>query len=425
MRQFAIVLLMAIASSALAAAPIAAAVLSWQDCVREAETGNPDFASSRAALRSSMETEKAGGGERFPQVSASAGYTRSERDGSSNSDETATDSYDAGLSARQLLFSSGRLPATLDQRRAEVEAAEAALRRAAHQVGYDLKSAFAGVLYAQALERLAGQIRDRRDENLRLVELRFDGGREHKGSLLRIKAAAREAQFEVGRAERARAVAQRDLARALGRAESDGLVVEGGYQVASPQVSPDFGLLAAASPLQDQAEARRRVAAAAVRRARSAFYPELSGTASLTRDGDQFFPGEERWSVGVALDVPVFAGGARRHELAAARADEAQAEADLMSTTYDVRRELEQAHAALVDDVENLGVRQEFLEAAQVRAEIARSQYTSGLLSFEDWDLIENDLISTEKSLLAARRDALLSEAAWDLASGKDVFHAP
>ena len=31
----------------------------------------------------------------------------------------------------------------------------------------------------------------------------------------------------------------------------------------------------------------------------------------------------------------------------------------------------------------------EFVEAAAVRAEIARSKYHNGLLSFEDWDIIE------------------------------------
>lgn len=419
---------LALALQALACAaaegPVSGLTLDWPACVREALAAHPDLASARAALTAAEATERASRGERLPQVSAALGYTRSERDTSADAEEAASDSYDASLTARQLLFSGGRVAATLDQRQAEVEQARATLRRTSFEVGFDLKTAFAGLLYAQQLEQLTRQIQARRDENLRLVSLRFEGGREHKGSMLRSRAAAREALFEVGRAERARVVAQRDLANAMGRAESSGLQVAGDYAVAGPDAAPDFDALTRSSPLQDQAEARRRIATASVRRARSAFYPELSVSGSLSRDDDRFFPEDERWTVGASLDIPLFEGGARRHELAAARAEEQQAQADLLGVEYDVRRELEQSHAALLDDVENLDVRQEFQTAAAVRAEIARSQYTSGLLSFDDWDLIENDLINTEKSLLAARRDAVLSEATWDLAAGKDVLHA-
>ena len=41
-------------------------------------------------------------------------------------------------------------------------------------------------------------------------------------------------------------------------------------------------------------------------------------------------------------------------------------------------------------------------------ATIARGKYTTGLMTFEDWDLIENDLIAREKAALTTRRDAYL-----------------
>ena len=60
-----------------------------------------------------------------------------------------------------------------------------------------------------------------------------------------------------------------------------------------------------------------------------------------------------------------------------------------------------------------------YLQAEGVRAEIGRSQYASGMLSFEDWDRIENDLISSEKSDLGGRRDAVVAEANWEKVQGK------
>jgi hypothetical protein len=48
---------------------------------------------------------------------------------------------------------------------------------------------------------------------------------------------------------------------------------------------------------------------------------------------------------------------------------------------------------AFVEAVEKTKVDNSFWEAASTRARIARQKYNNGLLTFEDWDVIENDLI--------------------------------
>ncbi|MDH3513536.1 MAG: TolC family protein, partial [Gammaproteobacteria bacterium] len=83
---------------------------------------------------------------------------------------------------------------------------------------------------------------------------------------------------------------------------------------------------------------------------------------------------------------------------------------------------LKQAHAGYVESVEKLKVDQAFLEAAVTRAEIARSRYNNGLMSFEDWDRIENDLIQRQKTFLQSQRDRVTAEAAWEQAQGKGVI---
>jgi outer membrane protein TolC len=80
---------------------------------------------------------------------------------------------------------------------------------------------------------------------------------------------------------------------------------------------------------------------------------------------------------------------------------------------------LAQAHAGFIAAVAKLAVDEEFAAAAQLRAEIARSKYNNGLLSFENWDIIENDLIARQRALLASRRDRVIAEAAWQQAIGQ------
>jgi outer membrane protein TolC len=83
---------------------------------------------------------------------------------------------------------------------------------------------------------------------------------------------------------------------------------------------------------------------------------------------------------------------------------------------------LKQAWAGYVESEEKLKVDQAFLEAAVLRAEIARSRYNNGLMSFEDWDRIENDLIQRQKTVLQSQRDRVTAEAAWEQAQGKGVI---
>ena len=75
-----------------------------------------------------------------------------------------------------------------------------------------------------------------------------------------------------------------------------------------------------------------------------------------------------------------------------------------------------------MESIEKLKVDQSFLEAALKRSEIARSKYNNGLMTFEDWDLIENDLIARETAVLQSQKDRATAEAAWQQAQGQGVF---
>ena len=63
-------------------------------------------------------------------------------------------------------------------------------------------------------------------------------------------------------------------------------------------------------------------------------------------------------------------------------------------------------------------MQKKFLEAVNERAKIASAQYESGLISFDDWIIIENNLVTYKKSHLNAQADMLDAEAYWIQAIG-------
>ena len=85
---------------------------------------------------------------------------------------------------------------------------------------------------------------------------------------------------------------------------------------------------------------------------------------------------------------------------------------------YDLRYTLESAFKGLRDGVEAQKTAQLYVDASTLRAEIARTKYLNGLVSYDEWDRIENDYINYQKSLLARKKAALYAEAAWHNAYG-------
>ena len=416
-RMLPVVCFLAIVNSAFAEVP-----LTLDDCLSEAAENNPDLAASRLAVQKAKYDYKASYSDMLPQVSANAGSSRSQSESSTDGSTSTRDSASYGVSASQSLYTGGRNRAAVDQGSANLQAAEADLGARRATLTYDVRKAFAGLLFAQDQIELARTILKRRQDNLDLIQLRYEGGRENKGALLLTQASARDAEYGVAQAERFLSVAQRQLARVLGRDDSELIRISGKLEAGRAATVADFEMLAADTPTHRRAVAQFRAARAGLDSAKSQYFPELSANASTGRSGEDWMPEQDEWFLGLSLSFPFFQGGKNVMNVRGAGAELQRVEANLRATDAELVLILQQALADYADAIDRTEVQSAYLEAGEVRAEIARSQYSSGMLSFEDWDRIENDLIGSQKEYLAGRRDAILAEANWEKAQGKSLL---
>ncbi len=405
--------------TSLAVLPAAALAetLSWESCVTLTVQHNAALRAAQHNVRAAELQARSALGGYLPQVSASAGRTHYDYAGGAPSPTHST-----SVSATQNLFAGFKDQATVEQAEANTAAAEAALRIAKAQASFDLKSAFAALRYAQDSLKLANDIIRRREENLKLVELRFEGGRENKGSYYLSRAALAQARYERLQAQHALWVAQDQLARVLGRDDARALDIAGPVPEAAPPAVVDMEALLPGVPEVQQARAQEQAAEQEVRIARSGLLPSLNLTGTAGRQGEDWSPGERRNSAGVSLSVPIYSGGRDYYATQGAAASLSATQANRENTVRTLRTRLQQGYTGYVQADEKRGVDREFVEAAAVRAEIARSKYNNGLLSFEDWDIIENDLINRQKNALASSRDRITAEAAWEQAQGAGVI---
>jgi outer membrane protein TolC len=387
--------------------------LSWPEFVTKVSQANEELKAAERSLQASEYQSKGSYYNYFPQLSALI-----------SASQGTADEYAVSLTATQSVFTGFQDSGKIAQSKANFEIARANLQAAKAKVSYDLKSAVADLVYAQNYVKLSQSIVERRELNLKMIQLRFDGGRENKGSFLLSKAYLEEARLGHLQAIQDLYVAQVQVAKLFGEETEDAYILNGKMPVGEPlaEMDLDFKKLVLDTPTYKTAIAQEDLSRANLTQVEANFYPSLNLNASTSRYGATWYPDQNKWSVGAALSLPLYNGG--RDYFASRGALELLKASGLTkgSTQKDQLVKLKNFFAAYVRAVQKLKVDQAFVDAVEVREKVSRQKYNNGLSSFDDWDVIENDLINRQKSLLVSEKDRVVSEAAWEQVQGKGVL---
>lgn len=392
--------------------------LGWDDAIRLTRDENAELRASDEVVKQNEALVKAAWGNYLPSLNASLSTTKA------NTNETAVaDSNSARLNLTQNLLNGFGDRARIEQSKRNRDAAQATRDLTRAQVSASLKTAYQSLLVAERNVKLSDDIIARRKRNLDLVTLRFEGGRENKGSVLLSRANYEQAVLERLQAANTIEASRAQLAKMIGVERFPYLTLSGVVPVSTPPLAVDFEAAAAQSPELRQALAQQQAADAAVSVAKQGYFPTLDLTASIGRFGPDFLPQQTNASATLGLVIPLFNGGRVYYGVQAARAVAYNAsyarETALRSKIVSIR----QAYNAYIEAVTAEKVAQSFVTAAETRAEIGRSKYNTGLLSFEEWDIIESDLVTRQRRALTSQNDRVSAEAAWEQSQGLGVFN--
>jgi outer membrane protein len=412
-----LVLLVSLPAPAFAAAR-SGQTLDWESCLERTAAENPELRAARSELEASGYRVNATLSPFLPQVSGAVGYSMGEVTLPGAPAPIDTDSTTLSVTATQNLFNGAMDRARRSQAQANERVQLATFEITRARVSADLKQAYAALQYSQGSIALSQDILRRREANLKLVSLRYESGRENLGSVELSKAYVAEARLDLLRAGNELETARERMGRVLGLDDVRGLEVRGPVPVQAPPAAIDPDRLAAETGEYRQARGQEDASEAAVTVARGGFFPTLDLTASKSRTGDRWPARTDRWSLGATLTIPLFHGG---RDYYGTRAASSSYRAAVFTAANTLRVEaflLKQAHARYVEAVEKLKVDQAFVKAAATRERVSKQKYNNGLLTFENWDIIENDLISRQRSLLQSERDRVAAEASWEQTVG-------
>jgi len=399
-------------------------MLSWQDCIKEAAKNNPDLIAAVEEIKQSEAAKKITASALFPQIDANLNASTA-RTASDNQLGTTADSYTYGVTGTQLIFDGTKTIQDVKAAAETIKASQQNYKFTSTQVRLNLRTAFINLLKAQELIRVTEEIVKIRKENYELITLRYESGLEHKGALLTAEANLAEAFFELSQAKRDIGLAQRQMTKEMGRREFIPMSVKVDFKVAdSAKKKPDLEFLVKNHPSLQQLIAQKNSAEFSLRSAYANFSPTLTGSAGANKAGTKWTPRGDNWNLGLALSMPIFEGGLRLAQVSQAQGLLNQLKENERSTKDSLVVALEQAWVSLQDALETVDVKYKNLIATEERSKIAEAEYATGFISYDNWTIIEDNLVQAKISYLNARANALQTEANWIKAKGETLEYA-
>jgi outer membrane protein TolC len=398
--------------------PTAPAPLSWEECVGLATKHNPDLQASREAVLNSRAVKLGAYSALYPQINASFNDTRAYLGPGLATPSDYTTTYLAQINLSQTIFNGFATKANIDQARSELNLAFAELNAEKALISYNLKSAFAQLLYAQELILISRNVIEIRQNTARLVRLLYEGGQEDKGAMLLSQANLDQATVSLNQALRTCDLSGLQLSVVIGQPLPAPVQAAGELTTEALPVTPEFRKLAVQTPAYFEKQAETEAAAAGITLAESGWYPTITANADAYREQSQFPPHDHGWNAGFTASYPLFEGGRTYFNVKAADAAFRESLASLQSGTDQAALTLAQAFKSLVDTQENARIQDELLEATALRYKIAEASYRNGLMSFQDFNTITDTYVNQQQTRLSSHLNAVIAEANWEQARG-------
>jgi outer membrane protein len=385
---------------------------------------NPQTASSWQAARAAAARVGQAKSEYLPML----GFTSSAGRGSStelDADAGVQNTSDAVFGVRYLLFDGGGREARVHGAAAELLAANFRHNVVLQDVALSVEEGYYDLLAAQRLKEVAIETVRQRDYHVQIAEARYRTGLVAKSDVLKAQTEKADADLGLVQAENAVRLAKGRLASEMGLRVSEPFEISDVPDTHHRQELADIESLldnaARSRPELQAALAQIDIQRAGVRAAEARFWPSLSLDTRFGWLGGPFFPSQDQWSVGAALDVPLFTGFDRTYQLHRAKADLAKAIADQRGVLQGVELEVWTAYWQIIESSQAVEAAVRFVASAEESARVAEGEYKNGTGSIIE--LIDAQTAHTvaRTRLIQARLDWYTAMARFERAVGSTM----
>jgi outer membrane protein len=374
---------------------------------------NPTLAATRQRMNATREALPQAWAEALPQLSLSAGATRTNRDGvGPGIDTPSTETWSGSASASQLLFGGGRVVATTRAARAQIAGAVADYDNTLQSLLLDVTRAYADVRQAQAVVAARETTVSNLTRLLEYAQALFDAGVVTRPDVAQSHARQAQARTQLVQAQGALAAAVQAYQRLVGTPPSD-LRAPPPTAGLPADLGSALDIAVRESPVLQSAEADTLLADANVDAADAAgrLRVTLEGGQSVGADfDDEDFSRATTDSIGVRLSMPLFQGGAIRSRSRAQRALRAATNLDLAAAQRAVQEFVTNSWTGLASARAAVDSAREQVQAAELAYEGVTLEQETGLRSTVEVLDQEQDLLIARLALAQAERDLVVAE---------------
>jgi len=328
----------------------------------------------------------------YPQIDASAGYTRFQPSTISTGTTTvgiqrvqsshSFEQYNTSISASQMLFDFGKTSRQVRVQKNSVDASRSDLGNTEEQVIFNVKQAYYDSLRAKRNRAVAEDAIRQFEQHLAQAKAFYEVGTRPKFDVTKAEVDLSTARLALLRADNSLSISFVNLNNAMGVPDAPEYMLEEHVSLPKAVIGIEeaykqaFGnrpdLLAFAS--------RKKAAEDAVAVAQKGYFPFLTGNAGWTwaGEGGRFATGDG-WNAGVTMSIPIFSGFLTKNQVAEARASLSVISANEEALKQNVMLEVQQAYINLKEASERITVAALTVQQATENLEIASGRYAAGV----------------------------------------------
>jgi len=353
---------------------------------------NPQLAQAQAAVAQASGQVGVARSGFLPSASASANYSAATsnfapqptlgRPGtpSQPSNDVLYPFYNTtAISITQPIWDFGRTLGAYQAARESERAANASAASTWNDVELKVRTAYHGVLAAEALVEVAGQTIASNEKKLELAKGQYEVGTRPRFDVTQAQVDLENARITLIQYRNAVTLTRIALAQAVGQDVSDAALVP---PALPSDADPDARALAEGAlrsrPDLKAADLQILAQDETLGSAKSAFWPILSASGNLGWKGSDF-PLVHNWQVGATLTWPFLSGGADLGRIESQRGALAQARASRDLLVLQIRAEVAQGVASVTEARARREVARTLVTQARENLDLAEGRYQSGL----------------------------------------------
>ncbi len=397
--------------------------LTLNQCIDTALRNNPTIRASRYGVDVSQSRVGEARSNYYPQLSASAAYTRvSPVSGPTVTSVSSGDynQYTGGVSLNQNIIDFGKTSQQVNISKYNLESSRSDLNTTENTIILSVKQAYYGVLQARRNRDVAADVLKQFQLHLDQAKGFYDVGTKARIDVIKAEVDLSNAKLSLINAENALKIAWVTLSNVMGATDAPESAIEDNLSFQHYAITQEDAMARAFENRSDLKSivAKRQAAETNIGLARSGYYPVLSGFANYNWMGETTSALDHSWNAGVLLTVPLFSGFLTVHQAAEAKSNLYILKANEDSLRQQILLDVRQAYLNLLAAEASIATAELAAAQAKENLDLANGRYAAGVGSPIEVSDAFATYVTAQANYTSALSNYKIAQAAIEKAMG-------